>query len=231
MCALAESSGSALVTGSARRVGRAIATRLHAAGWDVVTHARDASAASRAATEIGAAGSIGADLSCPEACVRAVEEAHDLLGQLDLIVCNASSFVHGIPGSITSDDWDMAINITARAPLLMMSAAYEMLERSPIGSIVLISDRSAREHWVDYAAHAAATAALESLCLSHANAWHGRVRVNAVQPGMIMPPDDWSDDRISAAEREAHKAALDSMLTRITRLASDQHTTGNIVVL
>ena len=221
----------ALVTGSARRVGRAIAARLCADGWNVATHSRSLGSATEAAKAIGAAGGIGADLEYPEACSRAIDDACSLLGGLDLLVCNASSFVRKQPGAITAADWDAAMNVTARAPMLMMQAAFAALAESPTGCVVLISDRSAREHWVEYAAHAAATAALESLCLSHAAAWNGRVRVNAVQPGMIMAPDDWDDAQLTPAARADQAADLQRMIEAILHLAGDQHTTGNIIVL
>lgn len=211
-------------------MGRSIAARLEADGWTVAVHARSPAAAQTAARELNAAVGIAADLSDPADCTRTIDEAVTALGGIDLLVCNASSFVHARPEAVTPDQWDLAINVVARAPLLMMQHALPHL-RASHGSVVLISDRSAREQWTSFAAHAAATAALESLCRTCAAAWHPDVRVNAIQPGTIMPPDDWDADRIATARTAGELTDIELFLDTLMALATPSHRTGEIVVL
>ncbi len=220
----------ALITGSARRVGRVIAERLQSEGWSVAVHSRSIAAAQHTAHEIDAVVGLGGDLADPAACAALVDAAADALGGLDLVVCNASSFVRAHPENVTIEQWDHAMHVVTRAPLLVMQHALPRL-RASHGSVVLISDRSAREQWPAFAAHAAATAALESLCRSCAAAWHPHVRVNAIQPGTIMPPDEWDDARLQQARAAGELTDIDHFLDALIALASSSHRSGEIVVL
>ncbi len=196
----------------------------------MVTHSRDAAAAAAAAHEISAAGFVSGDLGAPSVCRQVVRDACDLLGGLDLLVCNAASFVRARPGEITPEAWAEAMDISARAPLLMMQEAWGDLRESR-GSVVLISDRSAVEHWPAYAAHAAAKAALESLTVSCARAWEHEVRVNAIRPGTILPPDDWDEHRTRTAQLRDDWQPLELALRAVATCATDTSMSGVIIDL
>ena len=101
----------ALVTGAAKRVGRAIALELHTAGANLVVHYREAAAAAQAlvddmnAKRVGSAISLQADLLDGEACSTLVENSTAHFGRLDALVNNASSFFATPLGSIDESDW------------------------------------------------------------------------------------------------------------------------------
>jgi len=224
----------ALVTGSARRVGRAIAEGLIADGWDVLVHARDAGAAERAAGEMGAFESAGADLADAAAVAQLAAATSDAFGDrgLDLLVNSASTF-HQMAnwGAGGTDGWAEAFDVTARAPYLLMSALTQLLAATR-GLVVNISDRAAHEHWTSHPLHAAAKAALESLTISGSKALASAgVRVNAVIPGTVLPPDNWTAERIHRVADAGELSSPDVVLDAIRALAADRARTGEIVAL
>lgn len=223
----------AIVTGSARRVGRAIAERLVAEGWRVLIHARSSSRAREACEALGAAGWVGADLERAEAAAQIGAAARTALGtRLDLLVNSASSFERVARwGDAGVDGWRRSMAVNARAPYLLTSALLPELEAAR-GLVVNISDRAAVEHWPTFPIHAASKAALDSLTLSAARAL-GRngIRVMGVMPGTILAPDDWSPERIEQ-ERSAGLLGTPEQLARtILKLADDPSRTGEILPL
>lgn len=221
----------ALITGSARRVGRYLAEQLIADGWQVVVHATHEADARRAATELGAVCGLGADLRDPGSCHALVHTALERLGgTLDLLICNASTFVRASPHTATPLDWDTAFLVTARSPLLLTQAAREPLSASG-GMALFLSDRSAHEHWQAYCLHAAAKAALESLCISCARSFAPAMRVNAIAPRTIFPPDAWSEDELLAAQQRGELRHPGTVLDALRDLLADPSRTGEVLVL
>jgi pteridine reductase len=223
----------ALVTGSARRVGREIAQALVRAGWRVLIHATHEAAASDAAVSLGAAGAVGADLRDPDAAatIGAAVRAQ-LGGELDLLVNSAASFERvGSWQNAGLDGWARAMDVNARAPYLLTAELLPELTAAH-GLVVNVSDRAGHEHWPAFPIHSASKAALDSLTISGAQALaRVGVRVNAVAPGTILAPDDWDRARIEL-ERAAGTIGTPDELTRtILELADDPARTGEIIVL
>ena len=189
----------ALITGSARRIGAAIARRLHAQGYDLALHYRDSAAemqALAAELELARAGSVltlQADLSefdrLPELVARTVGR----FGRLDALVNNASTFQPTAVGDTTPQQWDALFASNARAPFFLAQAAAPHLKASR-GAIVnlvdIYAERPLAGHTVYCMAKAALLMATQSLALELAP----EVRVNAVAPGAILwPEQDHSD--------------------------------------
>ena len=195
----------AFVTGAARRLGAAIARRLHAAGYDLALHYRHSAtemAALAAALETDRPGSVltlQADLAeydrLPELVARTVGH----YGRLDALVNNASAFSPTPLGTITPADWDAQFLTNARAPLILAQTAAPHLKatRGAIVNLVdIYAERPLREHVVYCMSKAALVAATRALALELAP----EVRVNAVAPGAILWPEE--------GKAEAAKAAL-----------------------
>src|SRR3954471_17878899 len=125
----------ALVTGAARRVGAAIARRLHAAGANVVLHYRDSAAdADKLAAELNAhraksATTVKAELLAPIAPKALVSAALESFGALDLVVNNASSFFPIAVGGIEASHWEELIGSNLRAPLFIAQEAAPHLAK------------------------------------------------------------------------------------------------------
>lgn len=223
----------AIVTGSARRVGRAIADALVADGWRVLFHAREGARAREACEAAGGAGWVGADLELAEAAEDIAAAAHEALdGRLDLLVNSASSFDRVERWeSAGLDGWRRSMAVNARAPYLLVGACLPML-RAASGLVVNVSDHAAHDHWPAFPIHSASKAALESLTLSGAVALApDGVRMVAIAPGTILPPDQWDAARIAQEERARGVGTPDVLIATIRELADDPSRTGEIIPL
>ena len=134
----------ALVTGAGVRVGRAIALALGGAGADVAVHYNaSAGPAGETASALRALGrrasTHGADLSDPAACAGLVREAIASLGSLDLLVHSAANFHRAALSDTDAALWDDAMNVNARAAMLLAREAAPML-RERKGRVVLVTD-------------------------------------------------------------------------------------------
>lgn len=189
----------ALITGSARRIGAAIAGRLHRAGYRIVLHAHrsvedlQAQAFMFEGARPGSVLALQADLRQADALADLVDQAVAQFGQLDALVNNASNFFATPMGLITADAVDDLYAVNARAPLLLAQAAAPHLRRQH-GCIVNLTDLHADTPMRDHAAYGMAKAALEMVTRSLALELAPKVRVNAVAPGAILWPESGKDD-------------------------------------
>ena len=193
----------ALVTGAARRLGAAIARRLHAAGYDLALHYRGSgaeAAALAAELESARAGSVlllQAELADFDRLPELVARTVGRFGRLDALVNNASEFVPDAFGTIHPAHWDRMMAVNARAPFFLAQAAAPHL-RAARGAIVNLSDIYARDPRADLAAYATSKGALEAATRALAVAMAPEVRVNAVAPGAILWPDEGIDPALQA---------------------------------
>ena len=185
----------ALVTGAAKRIGAAIARRLHAAGANVVLHYRGAEAEATAleaelnAARAGSAVKVKADLLAPIAPRLLLGSALERFGRLDVLVNNASSFYPTAIGSIEAGHWDELIGSNLRVPLFIAQEAAPAI-RKQRGTIVNIADMHAERPLKGYAVYSIAKAGLVALTRVLALELGPEVRVNAVAPGAIAWPED-----------------------------------------
>ena len=184
-----------LVTGAAKRLGRAIAEELHRAGANVAIHYRTAQAAAEAmADEFNSqrpdsAICLQADLLDLDALSALVENTVAHFGRLDALVNNASSFFATPLGKISAADWDDLLGSNLKAPLFLTQAAAPHL-RAAQGAVVNITDIHAERPLAGYPLYCAAKAGLLGLTRALAIELAPQVRVNAVAPGAILWPDD-----------------------------------------
>ncbi len=200
----------ALITGSARRVGAAIARAMHAAGWNLLLHYRESASDARAlAAEFNlqrpdSAALVQADLSNVGMLPVMVDCAIKTFGRLDALVNNASSFYPTAVGSITEKDWDDLLGSNLKAPLFLSQAAAPELKKTH-GCIVNIVDIHAERPMKGYPVYSIAKAGLVALTRSFAREFSPEVRVNAVAPGPILwPEDDTNFDAVSRQRIVSH---------------------------
>jgi pteridine reductase len=194
----------ALVTGGARRVGAAIARRLHAAGANLVLHYRDSAAdADALAAELNAlraksAATVKAELLAPIAPRALVSAATEPFGRLDLLVNNASAFFPVAIGAIEPSHWEELVGSNLRAPLFISQEAAPQLAKNR-GAIINIVDIHAERPLKGYSVYSIAKSGLAALTRSLALELAPQVRVNGVAPGAIAWPED---GQFESAERE-----------------------------
>jgi pteridine reductase len=231
----------ALVTGGARRVGAAIARRLHGAGASVVLHYRDSAAEADAlAKELNAlraksAATVKAELLAPIAPRALVSEALQQFGGLDLLVNNASSFFPNPVGDIEASHWEELIGSNLRAPLFISQEAAPHLAKRA-GAIVNIVDIHAERPLKGYPVYSIAKAGLAALTRSLALELAPQVRVNGVAPGAIAWPDDGQFDaaeraRILATTPLARIGGPEDIAQAVHFLACAPYVTGQIIAV
>ena len=231
----------ALVTGGARRVGAAIARRLHAAGASVLLHYRDSAtdadalAAELNAQRAGSAATVKAELLAPIAPRALVSAARDSFGRLDLLVNNASAFFPVPIGSVEASHWEELIGSNLRAPLFISQEAAPELARTG-GSIVNIVDIHADRPLKGYAVYSIAKAGLAALTRSLALELAPQVRVNGVAPGAIAWPEDGQFDaeerkRIVATTPLARTGTPEDIAQAVHYLACAPYVTGQIIAV
>jgi pteridine reductase len=189
----------ALVTGGARRVGRAIALSLAERGCNLVVHFHQSSElASETAAQVCEMGvqalTIQADLSQMDG-VHALFEAIDKSGfALDLLVNSAAVMQATNLLSATEADWQRTIDLNLRGAFFcLQQAARRMLERG--GAIVNISDVAGLRPWGRFPIHSISKAGIEMMTRVAALALAPKIRVNAIAPGPILKPEGMDDRR------------------------------------
>jgi NAD(P)-dependent dehydrogenase (short-subunit alcohol dehydrogenase family) len=180
----------ALVTGAAKRIGRAIALSLAANGANVaITYLSSQSEAedtvrSLAAFDVDAL-AIRCDLRDPEDIQQAVTSVIDEFGRLDLLVNNAGTFESIALEDISASQWDAMFTTNTRAPFLMAKAAHPHL-RATRGRILNIGSLGGLHPWATHAHYCTSKAALHMLSKTMAKAWAPEISVNCIAPGMIV---------------------------------------------
>ena len=180
----------ALVTGGAKRIGRALALTLAEAGADVaITYRGSEAEALATVAALQALGVRAFALSCDvreESNVNAaVAAAVDALGGLDLLVNNAGAFETVALEKISVAAWNAMFEVNTRGPFLVAKAAHAHLKAAH-GRIVNIGSLGGIHPWATHAHYCTSKAALHMLSDTMAKAWAPEISVNCVAPGMIV---------------------------------------------
>ncbi len=229
-----EVTGTALVTGGSRGIGRASALRLAGAGADVaITYVENETAANATAEEIRALGRralvVQADALDPDANVAAVRAAAEELGNLRTVVCNAANGTFGAIDELTVEQWDDTMAMHSRALLVLAKEAKGPIESAGGGSIVAISSLGAERVFGAYASFGAAKAAIEQL-VKYLAVEYGPagIRTNCVSGGIVLTDlfkaiPGWEDIAAAGAERSPLGTVLDpeDVADAVTFFASD----------
>lgn len=179
----------ALVTGGARRIGRALCLALAREGADIVfTYRNSSDEAESLVRKIASlnreALAIKCDVRDPLNVREAVREAVEFDGRLDILVNNAGAYHTTNFEEISVEEWDEVFETNARGPFLFAQAAAPELRKSS-GSIVNIGSLGGIRGWATHAHYSSSKAALHMLTQTMAKALAPEVNVNAVAPGMI----------------------------------------------
>jgi pteridine reductase len=227
----------ALVTGAAKRLGRAIALHLAREGADVVVHFhRSAAEAQNVVTEITNLGrraiSVPADLAKKSDIDQLIAATNKEFGRLDILVNNASNFLHADFPSITEEIWDAALDVNLKAPFFCSQAAAPLLKINN-GVIINLSDVAGFLGWTGYIPHSVSKAGVSMLTRVLAKALAPEIRVNAVAPGTITMPGDPPDlaaDFIKRAPLQ-RTGTTEDVTAAISFLINSPFITGEVLVL
>lgn len=202
----------ALVTGGARRIGRAIALDLARAGAAVAftfrTSREEAFATEQELRQLGGnAVGIQADLHHSEQVRAAVAAARGTLGRLDIVVNNAGRYEEVNFESISDAQWDEMMAINLRAPFLVSREAVPVLRAGGGGRIIHLASVGGVKAFPTHAHYCASKAGLAHLTHVMARALAPEIQVNAVAPGLVVFAPELSPWEKSMAERTPMRRA------------------------
>lgn len=198
-----------LITGGAKRVGAAIARRLHAAGASVMLHYNASKAeAQTLQSELNglraeSAATVQANLANAPELAELAKCVVARFGRLDVLINNASNFYPTPLGDIEVAHWDDLMGINLRAPLFLSQAAAPHLRKHG-GCIINIADIHADRPLKNYVVYSVAKAGLVGLTKSLARELGPEVRVNAIAPGPVLWPDNADFDELTRQRIVSH---------------------------
>ncbi len=231
------SRGGALVTGAARRIGRALALAAARAGHDVAIHAREADADSESLTaEIAALGRRAAvvtgDLTDARALASLVPNSAAAVGRLSLLVNNASLFEDDRLQTLTGASLDAHLSTNLRAPILLTQAFADMADAG--GLVVNILDQRVWRPTPRYFSYAVAKAALWQATLMSAQALAPSIRVNAIGPGPTLASIHQSPADFAAEAARVplqRPASPDEIAAALAYLIDAKSVTGQMIAV
>jgi pteridine reductase len=223
----------ALVTGGAHRLGRAIALALGGAGADVVIHYHSSAAPAQAVVAeleaLGvAAASYSGDLAQIADVERVVDQAVAFRGRLNLLVNNAGIWGSTPIGTVTEQRWDELLDTNVRSAFFAAQRAAPAL-RAARGAIVNIADVGVLRPWRNHTPYLVSKGAVATLTEALAKDLAPDVRVNAVAPGPVLMPDDWTPEQAAGAAKTTLLQRLgspDDVAQAIVYLAQAEYVTG-----
>ncbi|MCA1807990.1 MAG: SDR family NAD(P)-dependent oxidoreductase [Kiritimatiellia bacterium] len=221
----------ALVTGGARRIGRAISLALAQAGCEVVVHYHRSGAsainlAAKLRRENSTALALGADLRRPEECRRLVDQAWRALGGLDILINNAAVFEkHDLQRTGARILYaTMAVNLTA--PVLL---TRYFAKRAKKGKIVNLLDQRIGACRSDGVAYVLSKRALADFTTMAAFDLSPEITVNAIAPGPVLPPTSAAHREPAGAIPLQHRPAPEDIVRTLLFLLHSDAITGQVI--
>jgi pteridine reductase len=227
----------ALVTGAAKRLGRAVALRLAEEGADIVVHYNSSVNPAREAVaeieEMGRrAAAVEADLRSVNEIRRLFDEAGKQFGRLDVLVNSAANFLPASIVSTTEEIWDASLDTNLKAGFFCAQAGAPLLRRTH-GTIVNFADAGGLMGWPGYIPHSISKAGVVMLTKVLAKALGPEVRVNAIAPGTITMPGDppeWEADFVKLVPLKRTGTPSD-IADAVSYLVHAEFMTGHTLVL
>lgn len=228
----------ALVTGAGRRVGRAIAVALGRHGMQVAVHyhaSREGALETlRQIRENSGDGCIvEGDLSDRDGARSVVERAVEALSGLDLVVASAANFERLRLDDVDDAAWDRALELNLSGQFALAQRAIPALRASQ-GSLVFITCTSATTPFRNYLPYVVSKGALRQLMRALSLELAPTVRVNAVAPGTVLPPDELSRpavERLVSRIPLGHVGRAEDVAEAVVYLAKAPYVTGVEIVV
>ncbi len=227
-----------LITGAAKRIGAAIARKLHAEGMFVIVHYhRSANEAHQLVRELNntrqdSAITIQGDLQHKEYYSAIIEQALEFKGALDVLINNASAFYPTPVGDMTDEDWHTLIDTNLKAPLFLSKLAAPHL-RKTTGCIINLTDIHAIRPLAEHSIYSISKAGLVTLTQSLAKELAPKIRVNAISPGAIAWPNGITNEEKETILKQVPLARTgelnDIARTAIFLIKDADYITGQII--
>ena len=224
----------ALVTGGARRIGEAVCRALARSGYSIALHyGTSGAAAEQTAGRISKDGGVCATFACDLANGHAtgdlVPAVLEEFGRLDVLVNNASIFEKSSLESGSLESWDRHFAVNLKAPYVLMRSFARCAKE---GSIINILDTHIVRNNTSHAAYLLSKKTLAELTKMAAVEFAPRIRVNAVAPGLILPPGSQTDgylDRLAKQIPLQRKGKVENIVHAVLFLLESDYVTGQVI--
>lgn len=229
----------AIVTGAAKRIGRAIALGLADAGYAVAVHHLQSHAeAEGVVQEITAKGGRAVALTCDLAVEAEVEmllgKASAAFGPIGVLVNSASVFERDEALTATRESWDRHLEANLRAPFVLTQALAKALPADAGGAVINIVDERVWNLTPHFVSYTVSKAGLWTLTQTLALALAPRIRVNAIGPGPVLPSPRQSDESFTRQFRAtplARPATPEEIAAAVRFLLETPSITGQMIAL
>ena len=230
----------ALVTGGARRVGRAISLAIAAAGARVAVHyGGSALAAQETVSEIKANGgnalAIQADLADEDAANSVIPAVLEEFGGVDILINNAAVFKSGSLSETTSELWDLQFQINLKTPFLLSRAFAAQMNPEQPGKIINITDWRILRPNDEFFAYTLTKSGIEAMTKSLAVSLAPQVQVNCLALGAILLPAgasaDYQERLISMIPARRMGGTRDVIQTLMFLLQNGDFITGETILI
>jgi pteridine reductase len=227
----------AIVTGGAVRIGKALALALAEQGARLVIHySSSAGPAQETVEQIQTMGrdalAVQADLRRPGQVGGILQGAVSHFGQVDVLVNSAAIFEPGGWSDTTEENWDRHFAINLKAPFFLSQAFASHVGQKRAGHIVNIADWRGARPGTDHVAYTLTKAALIAMTKSLAQALAPNIQVNAIAPGLILPPPGQNRTYLESQAREipAQRAGSPEEIARaLVFLVRSDFVTGELI--
>ena len=229
----------ALVTGAAKRIGKSIAMRLAEDGWNVAIHYRSSAAMAEAvAAEARLRGvkamTVEADLANEREVEGIIPRVADQLGEVSLLVNNASVFEMDKAETATRASWDKHIETNLRAPFVLSQAFARQFTGDREGNIINLLDQRVWKLTPYFVSYTVAKMGLWTLTRSLALSYAPRIRVNGIEPGPTLPSPRQTPEQFaqqSAAMPLGHGATPREIARAVQFILDSPSMTGQMIAL
>ena len=229
----------ALITGGAKRIGRAITESLATDCWAVAIHyfgsSDEASTIAQSINHAGGRAAIfAADLSNPNETAGLIQTASEILGPIGALINNASLFEAENWNDVTIESWTQHLSINLQAPFLLSQAFARALPESTEGAIVNVIDQRVFNLTPDYISYTISKTGLWTLTRTLALALAPRIRVNGVGPWPTLPNARQSQETFlkqAEATPLKRKVELSEITSAVKYLLAAQAVTGQMIAV
>jgi NAD(P)-dependent dehydrogenase (short-subunit alcohol dehydrogenase family) len=227
----------ALITGSAKRLGRAIAIELARRGARIAVHYRsEPREAEQTLQLVRTAGSGGAvfraELTDNSAIEKMFQDIAKTFGGLDILINSASVFSPGVADKTSPELWDSQMDSNAKAPFFVAQHAARLMQARGQGKIVNIADVAGEVIWPGYISYSVSKAALIAVSRGLAKSYAPQIQVNAIAPGPVLFPDYYTEEqKRSAIERTLLKreGSPSDIVNAVVFLIENDYITGEMI--
>ena len=226
----------ALITGAARRIGKAMAQHLTGQGWNIAIHYNSSEPEARQFCDelVGAYPNqqfeiFKANLNLPDEVELLIPQVIQKMQVIDLLINNASVFEPAQLGDTTTEFLDRQMNVNFKAPFILM---HDFAKSFKSGVIVNFVDTRIVTNQSNFAAYSISKKALWELTKMAALEFGPGIRVNAIAPGLTLPPEEKGDDYLlKLAEKIALKrpGGLEPILKSLDFILNNDYLTGQLL--